>query len=225
MGLPSREEIESKAHAIRFEEDVRRGLPVITSERSELSEGGYIRRAQRELMRHGSEAYMQQRKYLDEMAEEMGLVVMEKRNHRELTRRGENGTVKQHTRRAAEKSMIDLKFIEEKRKLKQQQKADREKSVFKGQLDLKDRISTKTLGPDLLKVPMIGLKGGVALPIMAATEPKPQPKARKARHKKVGKVNGNRNGRTSKKWNGKKVWVLSDAVWKVREPRWRRKRK
>ena len=40
---------------------------------------------------------------------------------------------------------MDLKFLEEKRKLKQQEKADRERSVFKGQLDLKRFIENRRL--------------------------------------------------------------------------------
>jgi len=83
MGLPSKKEIEKRAKGLDIMRALKVGLPAITPERHELSESGTIREAQHDLMRTRAKARSQQAKYVHDVAEEVGLKVMERREFRE----------------------------------------------------------------------------------------------------------------------------------------------
>ena len=64
------------------------GLPAITPEDYELKESGTYDVAKRDLMTSGkTKAFLEQRKYLDDMANEMRLSILEKKEHREQLRK------------------------------------------------------------------------------------------------------------------------------------------
>lgn len=64
------------------------GLPAITPEDYELKESGTYEEARRDLMRsQRTKALLEQRKYLADMAEEMRLSIIPKREHREQLRK------------------------------------------------------------------------------------------------------------------------------------------
>ncbi len=84
--MPTREEIQERATK-RFFGDSLGSLPFITPTRGELSEGGHLQRARIELMTsEETEAKLQQRKYLDTMAQELKLRVIPKRDLTTLKR-------------------------------------------------------------------------------------------------------------------------------------------
>jgi len=225
MSLPSRKDIEFKAREIKFKEEVARGLPAITSERSELSEGGYLRRAQEDLMRRNSAVVMQQRQYLDEMAGEMGLVVLSRRNHKHLEKQaGWRNFLRRRglsVVRFRKEPPIRARAasIESQRKAKKVLKPkDLSKVKYRtthGINGIRPVVPQRKYAPDLLKVSMIGLKGGVPI-----STPKPKAtKKTKRKKKKIGKIASNRNGRKPRKLKG---FVFGDDVWKVRTRRRKR---
>jgi len=92
--MPSKEEIERRAVELYMGENI--GISDITPERHELQEEGFLRRAQHELMGTNEVAGVsytssksQMREYLEQMATEMRLSIMPKREHREQLRKAE----------------------------------------------------------------------------------------------------------------------------------------
>lgn len=77
MSLPSKEEIHEKAEKLYIEEAVKKGLPPITPEESELKEGSYWERAKQQLMREPGRA--EALEYLERMARDYGLRVVPER--------------------------------------------------------------------------------------------------------------------------------------------------
>jgi len=77
---PTKKKLWERAKEIQMGDILKSGLPAITPEPSEISEGGYLAKARTDLM---SGPYMQQLKYLEEMGSEMGLKVIEKKHFRE----------------------------------------------------------------------------------------------------------------------------------------------
>ena len=76
------------ARVIEMKDIVGSGLPAITPEDYELKESGTYDVAKRDLMTSGkTKAFLEQRKYLDDMANEMRLSILEKREHREQLRK------------------------------------------------------------------------------------------------------------------------------------------
>ena len=83
--LPTKSEIQQRAKENYMTEQAKAGLPSITPETEELSEGGYIQDAQHELMRgETTEWTAEQRRYLDQMASDMGLVIVTKQDAKKL---------------------------------------------------------------------------------------------------------------------------------------------
>lgn len=84
MVTPTKDQITERARRIEISDIVGKGLPALTPEDYELKESGAFERARRQLMTTKSETFMQQRKYLDEMAGEMGLVIYAKNYVKQL---------------------------------------------------------------------------------------------------------------------------------------------
>ena len=84
MVTPTKRQILERAKRIEISDIVGKGLPAITPEDYELKESGAYHRAKMQLMSPKSTAFSQQEKYLNEMANEMGLVVFARKKVKEL---------------------------------------------------------------------------------------------------------------------------------------------
>lgn len=83
--LPAKKEILEHAKRIELSDIVSSGLPALTPEEEELKESGAFQRARIDLMRsEETKIEMQQRKYLDQMAGEMGLRVVSRSEIKEI---------------------------------------------------------------------------------------------------------------------------------------------
>jgi len=86
--LPKKRDILQRAKETSTTRATIHGLPSITPTESELKETGEYHEARVELMRSPETAIMlEQRRYLDSMAEEMRLSIVPKREHREQQRK------------------------------------------------------------------------------------------------------------------------------------------
>ena len=86
--LPKKGEILQRAKETSTTRATIHGLPSITPTEAELKETGELHEARVDLMRNPETAMvLQQRRYLDEMAEEMRLSIIPKREHREQQRK------------------------------------------------------------------------------------------------------------------------------------------
>jgi len=83
--LPTKSEIQQRAKENYMTDQAKADLPAITPETEELSEGGYLQEAQHELMRGETTEWTgEQRRYLDQMASDMGLVIVTKQDAKRL---------------------------------------------------------------------------------------------------------------------------------------------
>jgi len=87
MVTPRKTSILSVAGAMAMESNVRVGLPAITPSERELKESGYFTAAQRDLMTVDKEAIAEQEKYLHDMAEELDMAIITKKELREYQKR------------------------------------------------------------------------------------------------------------------------------------------
>jgi len=178
-----------------------KGLPAITPEPEELKESGAMHRAKMQLMSPKSTVYMQQRKYIDEMADEMGLVVFGRKKVKELQR--------------AEKR---LEKIERRGAIKVEPNGH---SIMYLAHMLKPRVR--------FSLPTIRKPSIRDVAVTVGTVTRVAEKARVQR-KKRQRLHTGRNGKTPrylrKRINdGQKTFSFPDHIWKVRAPRKRRKRR
>lgn len=210
MVTPRREQIRKRAIELFEQRGAQAGLPAITPEEYELKESGLWNEAQVDLMSTGgetsvfSDTYEQQRKYLNDMAQEMGLQILSKREYLELQRMSKKGA-----REVIKKAPKKVK--------KKRQKKMRWPVVVAKPAPTRDLLR----GP-----PMIGLKGGVVVPSAAEiigvkADRKPvHVLPQVGRKKKRKRSHVDRTGKTMRalrKIDGVKVFSFPDHVWKVRQ--------
>jgi len=209
MPLPRRSEIFQRAKQISMSRQVTRGLPDITPTEEEMKESGAYGEAKLDLMRVDQEILAQQRRYLDEMAEEMGLEIISKRELRQLRKPQKikksfdvivGGTVRS--------GAVFSKVKEAKKQIKKLRK----KHPTLRSMSIVEKGKTIEVFKETKKVPSI------AKIIM--------PKAKK-RKKKRRKLHTSRSGKTMRALRnvkGVNVFSFPDHIWKVRTKK-RRKRK
>lgn len=187
--LPRKHEILKKARGISMERAVIQGLPAITPTEAELKESGVYREARIGLMwGASSEAFAEQERYVSDMASEMGLVLLRKREHKQQLRKVE---------------AFD---------------------VFKAKYPLKvvKVNGYKILLPTFPKPKIQPRKPRKRRSVISKVPVKPKRKKRKRNHSA-------RIGKTMRKLlrpmkNGKKVFAFPDSIWKVRQPRRKRRK-
>lgn len=219
MPLPKPKEILKRAREIDMSRAVMSGLPAITPEKHELKESGTLEEARVDLMRSSETRWkMEQRKYLDQLAGEMGLSVV---SRRELSK---------------------LQKLEKRtRKMSPAKGKTRFKRVrFLQEVPHIVGSNMKVYGPfkkgsvaDLpaLNVAAFLKQGVVTTKIRKPRIPKPKPSPilprKPSKRKKPKRRRIERTGRTMRvlrKINGVKVFSFPDDVWGVRPPRKRKRR-
>jgi len=208
MPLPRRSEIFQRAKQISMSRQVTRGLPAITPTEEEMKESGAYGEAKLDLMRVDQEILAQQRRYLDEMAEEMGLEIISKRELRQLRKPQKikksfdvivGGTVRS--------GAVFSKVKEAKKQIKKLRK----KHPTLRPMSIVEKGKTIEVFKETKKVPSI------AKIIM--------PKAKKHK-KKRKKLHTSRSGKTMRALRnvkGVNVFSFPDHIWKVKTRKRRRK--
>ena len=238
--LPSKREIEERALEIKIAEETARGLPSIRAERGELREGGYLTRAQYELMRaEDTEAKAQQLKYLHELAGETGFVAVPEREYaklqtRRLTRRDVQQISAHYAKRAKETS-ADISLNGFRRLFVRNGNGDMEHylrkidRLFKPKKKRKPKITVPK--PPRVRLPRVQISPPIKPKVPKVIIPKVEvakvTAKRKRRRKKRDKAAMGRNGATSRRWKpiDGKVYELSDDIWGIKPPRKKGKRK
>jgi len=82
LGTPFKRDILERAKEIDLERKVRQGLPALTAEEVELKESGAFYEAQAELMGQDASISAEQERYIRDMADEMNLEVVPKKEYR-----------------------------------------------------------------------------------------------------------------------------------------------
>jgi len=174
----------------------------ITPTEAELKETGVFQEAQHELMRGPETEWdAQQRKYIDEMASEMGLKLISKREYAQLQRIMQQPKNHKYVKNGKKPPHLKRQFA---------------------------RTVQKTRIPQIMQIPRIQLPPPFRLTVPKTVIPifPPQPFRRKKRQR----LHTGRNGKTPRRLkkliqDGKKHFSFPDHIWKVRQPRKQRRTK
>jgi len=245
--FPKKNEILERAKRMEMVDIVGKGLPSLTPEDYELKESGSYERAKRDLMSPKSTAFMQQRKYLDEMAGEMGLVVharkyvknleraekrLEKLQRKKIIKVEPNGhSIMFLAHMLKPRTSFKMPKVKLPKMKPPKPKAEKKKQfgVF-GPIAIPKTKKYEVIKPHgtlqvgrILNMPSNVYTWSLARRgIIRKTQP-PKPK------KKRQRLHTGRNGKTPrylrKRINdGQKSFSFPDSIWKVRSPRRRKRR-
>jgi len=203
MSLPTSREIERKAFEAKIQDDLKQGLPSLSPEREELSEGGYLVEAQRALMSENKAWREEQLRYLSQLASESGYVAIPQREY-------DQAFISPKLSRSDIRNLT-VHYISTSKKMGRKYSIEEFSNLFRkdGNGDYahyRRKIDQSLMKPSrvLSTLPPIG-----PLPVLK--------RAKKRRREKLSKVEAGRNGRKSRKWKGRKYYALDDATWGIKK--------
>ena len=203
MPLPRKAEILRRAREKAMEKGIREGLPAITPTEEELKESGDFLEAQRDLMTTHAHFDSQQMQYIHEVAGEVGLKVVGKGEHRQLSRKAE----------AFDKFHLTYPTFVKKLNGYEIRIPDFSKKPKT------TRPKPKLPKPQIPKKALNFLVGSIKPISMITASPKKKPKKKRQRNHSA------RTGKTMKALRhvkGVRVFSFPDDVWKVRKKRKRK---
>ena len=219
--LPSKAEILARAEELAMERQViGMGVEPITPTEKELKESGVFREARLQLMRAGETPWRsEQRRYIEDMASEMGLKLMSKKeykalqklmmkpkNHKFIKQKRKPSPALLKEARKVVKAARKPKKKRRKRKVKKKEEVKPQRPTFK-QL-MKGTVLTGYVEARRVRQFPKPVKASVADMIM------PKRKRRKRHVERVGKTM-----RKLRKIDGVKVFSFPDHIWKVKKPK------
>lgn len=212
--LPTIQEIMKRAEEKAMQRQViGMGVEPITPTKAELKESGVFQEARVELMRgETTEWDVQQHKYISDMAEEMGLKLITRKEYVQLQR------IMQQPR--------NHKYVKNGKKPK------RLKRAFAGTIRAQrtrkvPRRTVKKTVPSISfrkPIPLLSVVPKIKTPFSLTVTPQRKPRKKPKRRKS----HTTRTGKTMRKLNGIKgvsVFSFPDKVWKTRPPRKQKRRR